>query len=126
VIPGTGNAAQYQAFANMRLKYLWYAVVVLAFFGIVYLPKDWVSVIELLTPAEVWWTIHIPHPIIAAFIIGLFFSTVMLPEIWSYAKPRWFPPKPRPDISAAIAYKTILEGSKLAKELTSNWESLPG
>jgi hypothetical protein len=80
----------------------------------------------MLTPAEAWWTIHIPHPTVAAFMTGLLFSTVMLPEIWSYAKPRWFPQKPRPDISAAIAYKTILEGSKLAKKLTSNWKSLPG
>jgi hypothetical protein len=109
-------------FYGAALFVLW----ALSFFGYVSLPKDARSAMDWLTATETWISYHVAHPIFFALFTGLAFSTVILPEIWPYAKPRWFPPKSRPDISAAIAYKTILEGSKLAKELTGNWKSLPG
>jgi hypothetical protein len=114
---------------RFKAKYLWYFVVlagsIVSFFGLYDLPKTWGAVRQiLLNPLEGWLQTNAADPILTAFILGLAFGTIILPEIWSYAKPRLFPPES--DISAANAYKTILEGSKLAKELTSNWRSLPG
>ena len=70
----------------MRLKYLWYAVLavffILGFFGIWSMPKNLADAVNAVAPIEQWWSTHAAHPILAAFAVGLFFSTVLLPEGW--------------------------------------------
>jgi len=68
----------------MRFRYIWFVIVavvfLLGFFGIWTMPKDWRSAIDVISPIESWWAAHSAHPILTAFLIGLAFSTLCLPE----------------------------------------------
>jgi hypothetical protein len=80
----------------MRPKYLWYVAIViffiLSFFGIWSMPKNLSDATNAVSKIEQWWLTHATHPIFAAFIIGLFFSTALIPEVfhilWNLLRPK--------------------------------------
>jgi len=113
----------------MRLRYLWHALVaflfILTFFGIFSMPKDWVSARELLTSVEAWWVSHAADPIASAFLIGLAFATIFIPEALSLLRDHLFPRHPRPDILALEAYWLIRKRSKWIRQQEKNWRKLP-
>jgi hypothetical protein len=105
----------------MRWKLLWYALVVIGFvasffFGLS-LPKNLESALSALAPIEKWWAGQATHPSLAAFFAGLAVGTILLPELWSQIRPHIFPPKFRPDVDGATAFKEIIAKSQRAKEL---------
>jgi hypothetical protein len=111
-----------------KLRWLWYACVVLAFLatyvGLFELPKAWAATIALVASMESWWSTHASHPVASAFLAGLAVSTVFLPELWLYLRHILFPLKPRPDISAAEAFILILARSKLQRKYYRHWKKL--
>jgi hypothetical protein len=105
----------------MPWKFLWYALVaigfVASFFFDLSIPKNWESTLSVLAPIETWWAAHATHPSLSALFVGLAVSTVLLPELWSQIRPHIFPPKLRPDVDGATAFKEIIAKSRRAKAL---------
>jgi hypothetical protein len=86
---------------GFKPKHFWYGVTVvgfvLSFFFGVSLPKDWGSALSFVAPVESWWAANAAHPLLAAFLAGLLFATVLFPEIWRVVRDHAFPPALRPD-----------------------------
>jgi hypothetical protein len=107
----------------MRLKLVWYALVVTTFVASFFFnfswPTNWAAAMSALAPVEAWWGAHAAHPTLAAFIAGLAVGTVLLPELWFRVSPYFLPLKLKADIGGADAIKKILTGSKWAKNLVT-------
>jgi hypothetical protein len=65
--------------------------------------------LKLHGPVESWCAAHAAHPLLAAFLAGLLFATVLLPEIWRVLRNCSFPSEPRPDwdLRDAVNYLRI-------------------
>ena len=98
---------------DLKPKHFWYCITaigfLLSFFFGVSLPKDWGSALSFIAPVESWWAAHAAHPLLSAFIAGLLFATVLLPEIWRVIRDHSFPSEPRPDwdLQGAVNYLRI-------------------
>ena len=88
----------------------------LAFFSIFSFPQDWQETNDLVATTEAWWNAHAEHPALAAFIIGLLLSIVLLPGCIRVAR-GLFPAKPRPDVEGGVLVNEIISNSKRAKQL---------
>ena len=112
----------------MRWKLLWYLFVAIAFIATFFFdfswPQNWRAALSALGPIETWWGAHAGHPILSAFFAGLLLGTVLLPELWLQLRPHLFPAKPRPNLDAGIAFKTILVRSREAKRFARKKENL--
>jgi hypothetical protein len=69
-------------------------LLVLAILGI----GPWAKYMSWITTSEKWIIDHTAHPILAAFFLGLIFSTWLIPDAWKWWK-KHFPKNSRAELS---------------------------